>query len=50
MMKQITQQFQKKKKMTKENEKKTDKKNLRIQNLFKTLKNDSKSVFIALEI
>ena len=31
--------------MTEENEKKPDEKNLRIQSLFKTLKNDPKSVF-----
>ena len=31
--------------MTEENEKKPDEKNLRIQNLFKTLQNDPKSVF-----
>ena len=31
--------------MTEENEKKPVEKNLRIQNLFKTLQNDSKSVF-----
>ena len=31
--------------MTEENEKNSDKKNLRIQNLFKTLQNDPKSVF-----
>ena len=30
--------------MAEENEKKTDEKNLRIQNLFKTLQNDLKSV------
>ena len=44
MMKQITQQFKKKKEMTEENEKNPDEKNLRIQNLFKTLQNDPKSV------
>ena len=32
--------------MTEENEKKHDEKNLRIQNLFKTLQNDPKSVFL----
>ena len=31
--------------MTEENKKKPDEKNLRIQNLFKTLQNDPKSVF-----
>ena len=31
--------------MTEENEKKPDEKNLRVQNLFKTLQNDPKSVF-----
>ena len=36
--------------MTEENENKPDEKNLRIQNLFKTLQNDPKSVFVALEI
>ena len=34
-----------KKEMTEENEKKPDEKNLRIQNLFKTLQNDQKSAF-----
>ena len=31
--------------MTEENKEKPDEKNLRIQNLFKTLQNDPKSVF-----
>ena len=35
--------------MTEENEKKHDEKNLRIQNLFKTLQNDPKSVFYSTE-
>ena len=36
--------------MTEENEKTPDEKNVRIQNLFKTLQNNPKSVFTALEI
>ena len=36
--------------MTEENEKKPDEKSLRRQNLFKTLQNDPKRVFIGLEI
>ena len=44
-MKQITEQFKKKKEMTEENETKPDKENLQIQNLFKTLQNGPKSVF-----
>ena len=34
--------------MTEENEKKPDEKNLRIQNLFKTLQKDPKSVFYSI--
>ena len=48
MRKQITLQFKKKKEMTEKKEKKTDEKNLRMQNLFEVLQNDPKRVFYSI--